>query len=130
MRQEANPTTAATYRAACQTRMHAQNGIQRQLILTNKRIGAVVLMPSSGNRKEFPEGYDKNPRFSVRMLMVFCMSPSYSLDASASRGRAGIFCGSAHTIVQPAEQRIHPATAFLLHSFAQPATFHHTPQTR
>lgn len=91
MREEANPTTAAADRTACQTRMRAQDGIQRQLILTNKQADAVVLMPISGIRKQFPDGYDKNAKLSVRMLMVFCMSPSYSLDAKASRGRAGIF---------------------------------------
>jgi hypothetical protein len=31
-----------------QTRMLAQNGIQRQLTLTNKRIGAIVQMPLFG----------------------------------------------------------------------------------
>jgi hypothetical protein len=45
MREEANPTTAAVNRTACQTGMLAQDGIQRQLILTNERIGAVVPMP-------------------------------------------------------------------------------------
>jgi hypothetical protein len=91
MRQEADSTTVAVDRTACQIRMLAQNGIQRQLILTNKRIGAVVQMPFFGIRKEFPDGYDKNARFSVRMLIVLCMSPSYLLDAQASSGRAGIF---------------------------------------
>ncbi len=91
MRQEADPTTAAADCTACQTRMLAQNGIQRQLILTNKRIRAVVQMPIFGIREEFPDGYDKNARFSVRMPMLLCISPSYSLDANASRGRAGIF---------------------------------------
>jgi hypothetical protein len=91
MRQEANPTTAAADRTACQMRMSAQDGIQRPLILTNKRTGTVVLMPIFGIRKEFPDGYDKNAKFSVRMLRLLCMSPSYSLDAIASRGRPGIF---------------------------------------
>jgi hypothetical protein len=45
MCQEANSTVAAAGRTACQTRMIAQDGIERQLILTNKRTGAVVLMP-------------------------------------------------------------------------------------
>jgi hypothetical protein len=31
--------------------------------------------------------------------------------------------------VEPTEQRIHPATTFLLHSLTQPATFRHAPQT-
>jgi len=63
MRQEPNPAPAAADRTACQIRMSAQDGIQRPL---------------------------KNAKFSVRMLMLLCMSPSYSLDAIASRGRAGI----------------------------------------
>lgn len=91
MRQEANATVAAVDRTACQTRMIAQDGIQRQLILTNKRTDAVVLMPIRAKRKEFPDGYEQNPRVSVRMLIVLCMSPSYPLDANASSGRAGIF---------------------------------------
>lgn len=91
MREEADPTTAAVDRTACQAGMLAQNGIQRPLILTNQRTDAVVLMPIPVRRKEFADGYDKNARFSVRIRIVFCMSPSYSLDACASRGRAGIF---------------------------------------
>ena len=91
MREEANPTMAAGDRTACQIGMNAQDGIQRQLILTNKRTSAVVLIPIRAKRKEFPDGYDKNARFSVKMLIVFCMSSSYSLDAKAASGRARIF---------------------------------------
>ncbi len=91
MRQEANSTVAAGDRTACQTGMIAQDGIQRELILTNKPTDAVVLMPIRAKRKEFPDGYDKNDRFSVRMLSLLCMSSSYSLDVNASSGRAGIF---------------------------------------
>lgn len=45
MRQKANSAVATVDRAACQIGMLAQNGIERQLILTNKRVGAVGLMP-------------------------------------------------------------------------------------
>jgi hypothetical protein len=45
MRQKANPTMAAVNRTACQTGMIAQDRIERQLILTNKRADAIVLMP-------------------------------------------------------------------------------------
>ena len=45
MRQEANATLAAVNRTACQIGTIAQDGIERQLILTNKRVGAVVLVP-------------------------------------------------------------------------------------
>ena len=93
MRQEANATVAAGDRTACQTGMIAQDGIQRELILTNKRMDAGVLMPIRAKREKFPDGYDKNAKFSVRMLIRFCMSSSYSLDANASSGRARIFRG-------------------------------------
>ena len=86
MRQEPNPAPAAADRTACQIRMSAQDGIQRPL---------------------------KNAKFSVRMLMLLCMSPSYSLDAIASRGRAGIFswfypdhCSSAHTTDPPPNRHL------------------------
>ena len=91
MRQETNPTTVATDCTDYQTARSAQNGIQRQLILTNKRTDAVLPMPFSGFRKEMLDGYDKNARFSVRIASVVSMSPSYLLDAQASSGRAGIF---------------------------------------
>jgi hypothetical protein len=91
MRQEANSTVAAEDRAACQIRTTAQDGIQRDLILTNKRTNTVALMPIRAKRKEFPDGYDKNVRFSVRMQIPLFMSSSYPFDANASSGRAGIF---------------------------------------
>jgi hypothetical protein len=91
MRQEANSTVAAVGRTDCPPQRIAQDGIQRDLILTNKRKDAIVPMPIRAKRKEFPDGYDKNARFSVKMLRELCMSLSYPLDASASRGRAGIF---------------------------------------
>ena len=93
--QKANSTMAAVDRTACQIATTAQDGIQRQLILTNKRTGAVVLMPVLAKCREFRDRYDKNARFSVKMLSVLCMSSSYRLDAHASRCRARIFCRSA-----------------------------------
>ena len=91
MRQEADATVAAGNSTACQTGMIAQDGIQRDLILTNKRTDAVVLVPIRAKRKEFRDGYDKNARFSVRMLIPLFISSSYPFDANASSGRAGIF---------------------------------------
>ena len=101
MRQEANPAMAAGHRATCQTGMIAQDGIERELILTNKRISEVVPVPIRPKRKEFPDGYDKNARFSVRILSVLYISSSYSLDAKASRWRVGIF----HAFTPNPEQR-------------------------
>ena len=81
MRQEPDPAVTAAYGAVLQIGTIAQNGIQRQLILTNKRVGAVILVPVLAKRKNFRDGYGKNARFSVRMWIVWTMSPSYYLDA-------------------------------------------------
>lgn len=91
MRQETNSAMAAVDRAAFQIGMSAQDGIQRELILANQRTSAVVLMPIRAKRETFPDGYDKNARFSVKMLSLLCISLSYSADANAARRRAGIF---------------------------------------
>lgn len=81
MRQEPNPAVTAAYGAVLQIGTIAQDGIQRPLILTNKRVGAVVLVPIFAKREKFRDGYDKNARFSVRMWRLLSMSPSYYLDA-------------------------------------------------
>jgi hypothetical protein len=91
MRTEANPAVAAAHGAALQIRTIPQGCLQRQLILTNKRTGAVVLMPILAKRENFRDGYGKIARFSVKMLIGLSMSSSYSLDAQASRCRARIF---------------------------------------
>jgi hypothetical protein len=93
VRQKANPTMAAVHRTACQTGMIAQDRIERRVILTNKRTRAIVLMPIRAKRKEFPGGDDKNARFSVKMLIVFCTPSSYELDADTARSRARFFIG-------------------------------------
>ena len=45
MREESNPAVAAVYGAAIQTGTNAQGGIQRALILTDKRMNTLVLVP-------------------------------------------------------------------------------------
>jgi hypothetical protein len=91
MREEANSTVATGNRTVFQIGTIAQDGIERELILTNKRKGAIVLVPIFAKRKNFPDGYDKIARFSVKMLSGLSISSSYSLDAKASRCRARIF---------------------------------------
>jgi hypothetical protein len=97
MRKEADPAVAATHRAVLQIRTLPQRGVQRDLILTNERLGAIVLVPILAKSKNFRDGYSKIIRFSVKMSIVSCISSSYSLDANASRGRAGIFYALAET---------------------------------
>ena len=43
MRQKSDPAMAAVDRTACQTRIIAQDRIERSLVLPNKRAGAIVL---------------------------------------------------------------------------------------
>ena len=120
MRQKANSTVAAVDRTACQTGTIAQDGIERDLILTNKRTSAIVLMPIRAKRDKFADGYDKNARFSVKMLILLCMSSSYELDANASRCRARIFLSISKKDSAPPAQRVNSPTAILLHAIAQP----------
>ena len=94
MSQKANSAVTTVHRAVSPIRTIAQDVIQRQLILPNKRTSAVVLMPIFAKRKKLPDGYDKNAKFSVTMLSVCGIPSSYSLDAKTSSGRARIFYAS------------------------------------
>jgi hypothetical protein len=107
-------------RTACQIRTIAQDGIERDLILTNKRTSAIVLVPIRVKRENLAGGYDKNARFSVTMLILLCMSSSYSLDANASRCRARIFLSIPKKDSRPTAQQLHSPTAILPHAIAQP----------
>ena len=91
MRKEANPAVAAEHRAVPQIRAIPQESVQREVILTNERLDAIVPVPILAKIKNFRDGYRKTTRFSVKMLSVCCISSSYPLDANASRGRARIF---------------------------------------
>jgi hypothetical protein len=127
MRQKANSTVAAVGRTACQIRTIAQDGIERDLILTNKRTSAIVLVPIRVKRENLAGGYDKNARFSVKMLILLCMSSSYSLDANASRCRARIFLSIPKKDSRPTAQRLHSPTVILPHAIAQPVPIARAP---
>ena len=45
MREESNPAITAPHRTTTQIRTVSQDHVKRQLILTNKRIGALALVP-------------------------------------------------------------------------------------
>jgi len=91
MREEAYAAVAAAHGTGLQIRTIAQDGIKREMILTNKRNDPVVLMPIFAKRETFRDGYYKTARFSVKTRISFCMTSSYSFDAKASRGRARFF---------------------------------------
>ena len=91
MRQEANSAVATVHRALSPIRTIAQDGIQRELILTNKRISAVVLVPIARKGENLLQRYDKNSRFSVMMRILYDTPSSYRIEAKASRGRTRFF---------------------------------------
>ena len=94
MSEKANFAVATVHGAVLPIRVIAQDGIQGNVILPNKRKDAVVLMPVFTKREEFGDGYDKTAKFSVTMLSVCGIPSSYSLDAKTSSGRARIFYAS------------------------------------
>lgn len=73
-------------------RIVTQNRVQNDLILTDKRDSAVVLVPILRKSENLLEGYDNKPSVSVMMLRL-CTTSSYLFDAKASRGRARFFHG-------------------------------------
>lgn len=72
----------------------SQDRLDRDVILTNKRRNAVVLVPIGAKRIKFRDRYDKNARFSVK-ISILSMSSSYQLAAATSSGGARISCAPA-----------------------------------
>ncbi len=94
MREKANPALLAAQRGnapAADSGMGLHDRVQRSLILPDKRLSAIVLVPVIAKRENFPDRYDKKARLSVTMRSVIITPSSYLLDAKASRGRARIF---------------------------------------
>jgi hypothetical protein len=91
--EKANPALLAANETTLQMQlgMGLHDRVQRSLILTDKRLSAVVLVPVIAKRENFPDCYDKKARLSVTMQSILHTPSSYLLDAKASRGRARIF---------------------------------------
>jgi hypothetical protein len=102
MCEKANPAVHTVSNAAENLRMRLQNGVQRRLILPNKRLGAVVLVPIRAKREKLLDGYGKKARFSVMILSVVFTPSSYLLDANASRGRARFFMRAGQKLARAA----------------------------
>ena len=107
---------ATRNRAVLQLRTILEDCVQRDLILTNKRIGARVLVPIFAEREDFRQRYGKIARLSIKLSIVFCISSSYSLDAKASRGRARIF----HARLEKISLRNHTTTPLVINWPATP----------
>jgi hypothetical protein len=76
MREEADAAVATAHRAVLQIRTIPQDGIQRELILTDKRINTLVLVPIFRKIENLLERYEIKARFSVMMWILLCMTSS------------------------------------------------------
>jgi len=64
--------------------------IHGRLILPNKRLDAIVLMPIRAKGENFLQRDKKNAKLSV-IIWMLCTPSSYLIAANASRGRAKFF---------------------------------------
>ncbi len=76
MSEEAYAAVATPHRAVPQIRTIPQDGIQRELILTDKRISTLVLVPILRKSENLFESYDRKARLSVMIRILFCMTSS------------------------------------------------------
>jgi hypothetical protein len=91
MREEPNSALFAVRHATGQLGTSLQNGVERDLILTNERTSTLLLVPVLGKRENLLDAYDEKARLSVMLRIVSSMSSSYLLDAKATRGGRGFF---------------------------------------
>jgi hypothetical protein len=110
MREEPNPALFAMHGATGQFRTSAQNGVERDLILTNKRTSAIVLVPIPGKGKNLFDADDEKDRLSAMLRILLFMSSSYPLDAKATRGGRGFFSEFDAKSTKCAAQTQHPLT--------------------
>jgi hypothetical protein len=88
--------------------MGFQNGVERDLILTNKRTSTLLLVPILGKGENLLDAYDEKARFPVMLSICSFMSSSYLLDAKAPRGGRGFFSFQPGKPTKRAAQTLHP----------------------
>jgi hypothetical protein len=89
--QKANPTVRTACDAVLKFGMGSQGRVQRGLVLPDKRLGAIVLMPIGTKLENRLNGDDKKARFSAIIEILLVTSSSYPIEANTSRGRARFF---------------------------------------
>jgi hypothetical protein len=85
MGKEPNPAVLAAHRATGQLGTSLQNGVERGLILTNKRTSTLLLVPILGKRENPLDAYEEKARSSAILWILSFMLSSYLLDAEAPR---------------------------------------------
>jgi hypothetical protein len=91
MNQKPNAAMHTVLHAPRQLGMRRHDRLQGSLVMTDNRLGAMVLVPIRPKREKFPRGEDKKARLSVTIRIGLCTSSSYLLGANAARGRARNF---------------------------------------
>ncbi len=76
MSEKAYAAVATAHRAVVQARTIPQDGIKRDLILTDKRISTLVLVPIFRKSENLLDSYDVKARLSVMIWMLLCMTSS------------------------------------------------------
>ena len=91
MREKANPAVRAVNDAPLKFGVGLHDRVQRRLILPDKRLGAIILMPIRAKREKLLDGDDKKARLSAIIPIELDTPSSYLIDANASRSRARFF---------------------------------------
>jgi len=91
MREKPDPAVTAVNLARLEFRMRLEDGVQRELIFADHRLGAIVLMPILAKREGLLDGDDKKAKRAVILSIVFDTPSSYLSEAHASRGRTRFF---------------------------------------
>jgi len=91
IRQKEYPAMFASRQASSKVWLVLDDRPQTEVILQYKLPNPIIVIPSFAKFKTLTDFYGKFARFSLIILILFCISSSYPIDAIASTGGAGIF---------------------------------------
>ena len=97
MSQKLNPAATAGHDATLPFGMGLKERGQRDLILLNNRLGAIVLGPIRPKQEDLLERDDKKAKVSATIETVLCTPSSYLTEAQASTSRARFFYATKRT---------------------------------
>ena len=89
--EEEDPAVPAPLEARPQMGFGFQDGAQDEIILEDKPAHFALAVPAQPGLEVPLDFYDKKPRLSLTMLILFCMLSSYRLATTSSRGVARAF---------------------------------------
>ena len=89
--QKEYPAMFASRQAPSKVWLNPYSRPQQEVILQYKLPNRLIVIPALAKFKTLPDFYCKFARFWLIILIVFCISSSYPIEANASIGGAGIF---------------------------------------